>query len=378
MQGSSLLSAPVAVGSGDMDDAAFKKDLHRYLYDARAALLWKLEGLSEYDVRRPLTPHGTNLLGLIKHLTGCEIGYFGAVFDRPFAHPPQWLAEPDDPTVDMWAAAEETRQDILDLYRRACEHADTTIVGLDLDQQGIVASWPEHRRTVTLHGILVHMIAETTRHAGHADIVRELIDNHTGLHPDRLGLPDADPDYWVELHQRIANTAHEADAATPKPAVTLRAMTDTEYVAATAIREAEARRELTKQMPANLANERVRRATAELLPNGRKTLGHHVVVAIDAANSVVGHAWMGPDPRSATGSTECAWLHDLYIHAPFRRRGYGIAVLIALEQLVIRLGLRYIALNVAADNTAACALYQRAGYTTTSQYLRKDLSSLTN
>ena len=61
-----------------MTDAGAKADLQRYLQAARDALLWKLEGLSEYDVRRPMTPTGTNLLGLVKHLAYVEMGYFGA------------------------------------------------------------------------------------------------------------------------------------------------------------------------------------------------------------------------------------------------------------------------------------------------------------
>ena len=66
-----------------MLDSDGKSDLHRYLQDAREALLWKLEGLSEYDARRPLVPSGTNLLGLVKHVTAVEIGYFGETFGRP-------------------------------------------------------------------------------------------------------------------------------------------------------------------------------------------------------------------------------------------------------------------------------------------------------
>ncbi len=79
-----------------------KDILHRYLDEAREALRWRLDGLSEYDVRRPLTPHGTNLLGLVKRLSGCEMGYFGAVFGRPFPDPPAWLSS-DVPDADMWA-----------------------------------------------------------------------------------------------------------------------------------------------------------------------------------------------------------------------------------------------------------------------------------
>ena len=105
-----------------------KADLHRYLQGAREVLLWKLDGLSEYDLRRPLTPTATNLLGLVKHITGCEIGYFADTFGRPFADAPQWLYEQDpEPNVDMWARADESSAEIIDLYRRACAHGDETI-----------------------------------------------------------------------------------------------------------------------------------------------------------------------------------------------------------------------------------------------------------
>jgi Protein of unknown function (DUF664) len=60
-----------------------KADLCHYLKDARDALLWKLEGLSGYDIRRPLVATGTNLLGLVKHLAGVEMGYFGGTFGAP-------------------------------------------------------------------------------------------------------------------------------------------------------------------------------------------------------------------------------------------------------------------------------------------------------
>ncbi|MEO9329562.1 DinB family protein [Gordonia aurantiaca] len=181
-----------------------KQTLHRYLSEAREALRWKLDGLSEYDVRRPLTPHGTNLLGLVKHLSGCEIGYFGAVFGRPFPDPPAWLSS-DVPDVDMWARPEETREEILGLYRRACDHADETICALDLGTVGQVAPWPPDRRRVTLHQILVHMVAETSRHAGHADIVRELIDGTVGRLPGEARSDD--PGYWIGLRRRIETAA---------------------------------------------------------------------------------------------------------------------------------------------------------------------------
>ena len=78
-----------------MLDSDGKADLHRYLQDAREALLWKLEGLSEYDARRPLVPSGTNLLGLVKHVTGVELGYFGDTFGRPGADQVNWDEDPN-------------------------------------------------------------------------------------------------------------------------------------------------------------------------------------------------------------------------------------------------------------------------------------------
>src|SRR5690606_4943448 len=161
-----------------------KAQLHRYLQMARDALLWKLGGLSEYDIRRPLVPTGTNLLGLVKHVASVEAGYFGETFGRPFPEPLPWYAEDAEPNADMWATADETRSQIVGLYHRVWEHSDATINELSLDAVGTVAWWPPERREVTLHQVLVHMIAETNRHAGHADIVRELIDGTVGLRPD--------------------------------------------------------------------------------------------------------------------------------------------------------------------------------------------------
>ena len=76
-----------------MTNSDIKKQLHVYLRGAREALVWKLEGLSEYDMRRPLTPTGTNLLGLVKHSTATHLGYFGLVFCRAGdTSPRRWRA----------------------------------------------------------------------------------------------------------------------------------------------------------------------------------------------------------------------------------------------------------------------------------------------
>jgi uncharacterized damage-inducible protein DinB len=185
-----------------------KAVLHRYLKTAREALLWKLEGLSEYDVRRPLTPTATNLLGLVKHVASTEQEYFGACMGRSFSEKLPWLDQlDDDPNADMFATATESREDILSLYGRVAEFADTVITELPLDAPGVVPWWPEERRYVTLHQLLVHMIAETNRHAGHADILREGLDGEAGLRQGVTNLPEQD---WAVYRERVEQAAREA------------------------------------------------------------------------------------------------------------------------------------------------------------------------
>ena len=185
-----------------------KVTLHRYLVTARSAVVWKLEGLSEYDVRRPMVRTGTNLLGLVKHLSFVELGYFGEVFDRPSGIPSPWFEEVAEDNVDLWATATESREEILDLYRRACAHADATIDALALDAPGRVPWWGDVE--VSLHHILVHVLAETHRHAGHADVVRELIDGSAGYEDGDDNLPDADATWWRAYHDRVEDAARVA------------------------------------------------------------------------------------------------------------------------------------------------------------------------
>jgi uncharacterized damage-inducible protein DinB len=191
-----------------MLDSDVKADLHRYLQDAREALLWKLEGLSEYDVRRPLVPTGTNLLGLVKHVTGVELAYLGDVFGR--AAPDQLPWDESDPMTDMFAAPEESRESITGMYRRAWAHSDATIDALPLDTVGTVPWWPPDRNQLTLHHALVRVATETARHAGHADIVRELIDGAAGWTPAKPNLPDADQPWWQTHHDRVETAARQA------------------------------------------------------------------------------------------------------------------------------------------------------------------------
>ncbi|MFG2334621.1 DinB family protein [Streptomyces sp. NPDC048604] len=198
-----------------MTDSDMKSDLLRYLQDARDALLWKLDGLSEYDVRRPMTPTGTNLLGLVKHVSGVELGYFGDTFGRPFfdeaSRPaPAWYRETAEDNADMWATPEETREQITGLYRQAWQHTDATVAELPLDATGLVPWWPEERRQVTLHHVLVRVLADTQRHAGHADILRELTDGAVGWKADNDSLPPGDATSWQNHHDRLERAAREA------------------------------------------------------------------------------------------------------------------------------------------------------------------------
>lgn len=185
-----------------------KKDLHVYLQDARDVFLWKLEGLSEYDIRRPLTPTGTNLLGLVKHVTGAEAFYFGDVFGRPVDAPELWIAGDAEPNADLWATADETRARTVAHYRRVWAHSDATIDALDLDATGRLPG--AEGRELTLHRALVHMVAETQRHAGHADVVRELIDGATGQREDGRNVAPGDADWWAAHRERVERAAREA------------------------------------------------------------------------------------------------------------------------------------------------------------------------
>lgn len=198
-------------GSCRVIDEFAKGTLHGRLQRDRKALLWKLDGLSEYDARRPLTVTGTNLLGLVKHVAAVEARYFGEVFDRPPPEPlPRWQ---DHDGSDLWAAEDEARDQIIESYRRTWEHADATIDELALDAPGHVPWWPEPYANTNLFAILVHVLGETNRHAGHADILREGVDGRTGMRPEH-GMQingDARTAYCAKIEQ-AARSAASAEA----------------------------------------------------------------------------------------------------------------------------------------------------------------------
>ena len=139
----------------------------------RDVMVWKLDGLSDDDARRPMVPSGTSLLGMVKHLAAVEYGWFSLTFGRE-TEPLPFID--GDPGADLRVGDDETTADILAFYERARAASDAVIGELDLDAEG--RAWG--RDPVDLRWVMAHIIEETARHAGHADIVRELIDGEIG------------------------------------------------------------------------------------------------------------------------------------------------------------------------------------------------------
>lgn len=185
-------------------DVSEKDLLNRYLRKARSELLATLDGLSESQVRRPMTRTGTNLLGLVKHVASIELGYFGDVFGRPAPQLP-WFAEDAEVNADMWATAQESREDILELQAESVRVAEATIAELELDAVVGEVPWWGERSAVSLRQMMVHVGFEVARHAGHADILRELIDGHAGSGDGNL--TDLQEEEWSEHRSRLAAVA---------------------------------------------------------------------------------------------------------------------------------------------------------------------------
>ncbi|HEX7104506.1 MAG TPA: DinB family protein [Acidothermaceae bacterium] len=175
----------------DMRDP--KSVLHHYLRETRDGLIWKLDGLTEREARMPRTPTGNNLLGVVKHCLNVEAGYFGPTFGRAFPAPKELVpmeAYDDDPQSDWYATENETKDGLVDLYRRVGAFADETIERLPLDAPGRVPWWPSDRQNVTLQRIVVHVLYDLSRHAGHADIMREMHDGAVGWQRKNVSVPD--------------------------------------------------------------------------------------------------------------------------------------------------------------------------------------------
>jgi uncharacterized damage-inducible protein DinB len=168
-----------------------RAELLKALQRSRAVVLAKVDGLSEYDRRRPLTPTGTNLLGLVKHLAGMEYGYLGEAFGRPPTERPSWFRDDPSTEIDMWATPDESSEYVVTVYQQACAQSDRIVDELDLDSPAHVAHWAEGHQETTLGVLLILMVNETAQHAGHADIVRELIDDEPSWRDRRSTIQQA-------------------------------------------------------------------------------------------------------------------------------------------------------------------------------------------
>jgi len=187
-----------------------KAELVEPLAKLNDAVLSKLEGLGEYDLRRPMTPTGTNLLGIVKHLASVQAEYFGDVFGRRWPEPMPWLGEGSEINDDMFATADEASAWVLDFYRQSWAHATETIASATLDDVGEVSWWPEERRHPTLRAVVLHMTAETARHAGHIDIVRELIDGAAGRFAGDASIASDDEVDWPAYTAKVEAAARQA------------------------------------------------------------------------------------------------------------------------------------------------------------------------
>ena len=179
-------------------------ELLAHLQASRERVVGALDGLSEHDVRRPMTASGTNLLGIVKHLLGGEVGYFGDSVGRPLDPPLPWYADGSVwENADMWARPEESRDELVGMYRAAWVRSDAAIAELGPAHPASVPWWPAERRRTTLGRLLVRVAQDTAQHAGHADILRETL---AGL--------GADHDYWTasEWAAHVARVREAADA----------------------------------------------------------------------------------------------------------------------------------------------------------------------
>jgi hypothetical protein len=178
-------------------------DLHRYLQQGRDAMMRALDGLGEYDIRRPLVPSGTNLLGLVKHLAGVELGYLVESVGREAPVLP-WNEDGSVwDSADLWATAEQSREYLEGLYRQAWALSDASLEAVPLDAPAEVAWWPESKRHTTLGHLVVRVVAETAQHAGHAEILRETLDGQAGRDQGDIG----DRQWWADYVARIQAAA---------------------------------------------------------------------------------------------------------------------------------------------------------------------------
>ncbi|WP_422740302.1 DinB family protein [Micromonospora sp. WMMD729] len=185
-----------------------KAAMHYYLQRSRDDLIWKLDGIGERAARTPRTTTGNNMLGVVKHCLNVEAAYFGPTFGREFPTPAELVpltAFDDDPQADWYATETETKDGLIDLYRRVGAFADETINQLPLDAPGQVPWWQPGRQDVTLARVIMHVTGDVARHAGQLDIMREQHDGAIGWRQDGTAIPDHDWPAYVDKLRKLAD-----------------------------------------------------------------------------------------------------------------------------------------------------------------------------
>jgi uncharacterized damage-inducible protein DinB len=157
----------------DLGGRADERDmLNGFLGWYRVVVARKVEDLSQEDATRVMTPTGLSPLGVVAHLAAVEYGWFDETF----------LGNPARPNDDHWefhVRDDDTVASVVNEYAEACAHSQKVVDGAaSLEDLSAVES--QVRGHVTLRWIMVHMIEETARHAGHLDLMREQIDGRTG------------------------------------------------------------------------------------------------------------------------------------------------------------------------------------------------------
>jgi len=155
-----------------------KDTLLTLLDNNRAVMVWKLDGLTLEEARRPVVASGTSMLGLVKHLAYVERWWFDDFFAGNTVDYP-WSEE--DPDADFRTEEGETVADVISLYTEAVVRSNELVAEAHMDDLSVGSRGGEQ---FALRWIVAHMIEETARHAGHADIIREMIDGTTGDYPE--------------------------------------------------------------------------------------------------------------------------------------------------------------------------------------------------
>lgn len=160
--------------------------LQHFLDQQRDAVLAIIKGLDEAQLNMPVLPSGWTPIGLIRHLAGAEAMWFQWVVlgTRPQV---TWSDGIDDPPYDPEApfTSEHSSAAVIEQYRRQCAMSNEILRSRDLDTAllgELDFDWPGESIT-DLRWVVLHMIEETARHAGHLDAARELLDGVTGRGP---------------------------------------------------------------------------------------------------------------------------------------------------------------------------------------------------